>query len=214
MNEVIDLINASDATDEQKKAAIDAFGVYKTEHNSKAEVAREDLTAELATANKTIKTLTRTSDELKKQVENSGGEVDQLVAEKQLEIDKLTRDIGERDTTINGYVETEAKTKLLDFSKGALKDSGLNFPRQHELFAEGLTPGTEEGKYFSKNKLGNTITAEEYKNNFLTEYKDFIIAKGTENGLSGVNTNTQTNSTNSNDKKPAPIKDLLPSEFN
>jgi len=208
----LDSIEGLEIDSEIKTSIVASVKTFSGVANSEAEVAREDLKNDLGTANKTIETLTRTSGDMKLQLENSGGEVDQKVAEKQLEVDNLTKTLGERDGTIAGYTEKAAKDTLIAFSQNALSESGLNFPRQNELFAEGLTPGTEAGKYFAKDKLGNTITAEQHRDNFLEEYKGFIAASGTDAGGTGTNTNTQTTSDQS-DKKPAKIKDLIPSVF-
>jgi hypothetical protein len=209
---VLDSIEGMEIDGEVKKAIVASVKSFNGVANSESAVAREDLSNDLKTANKTIKTLTKSNDDIKLELENSGGDVEQIVKEKQIEIDNLTKERDDGLDTISTYTAKDKKNGLLKIATAQLENTGLDMNKQNEDFIEGLFEGSEPGTYFAKDNLGNTIDLQAHTDNFLTKNKRWIKPAGSDTGMSGTNTNTQTTG-DANSKKPEKIKDLIPDEF-
>lgn len=217
MSEVIDLINASDASDDQKQALGTAFKTYKTESNDSSKLARIKLENERDTALQSVENFKGLNLDLQNQVDNAGANDENIEAklkEAQTQSDlKYNALQGKYDGVIteNNKFVSDKKVDGLNKYATTLLGGAVDFPNANELFAKGLYETKTEGTYLAKDSDGAEILPEKHRENFIKTYSKYVPAPGA--NIGGSDTQTTNTTGNIDDKKPAPIKDLIPVEF-
>lgn len=214
--DLIEYIKSLEVDDAIKTELTTKATEFKSQANGEDKLDRIKLENELATEKKSVDTLKGLNKELQTKLDGVGGEnldVDKKVTELQLKLDKAIDEKSILEGTIGEYKNKDTKREMDKYVKTVLSDVSLNLPEEFivQEFSKSLVPNANGG-YLAKDVNGQEILVDTFKTQFVESYKQYIPAAGSDNGMSGENTNSTTNST-TDSKKPAPIKDLIPDAF-